>query len=168
VSLLIRAVMLMVCMSVPAYLVAANFAIFEPYLLPLRYVKARVEAVNDRVVVGPYADPADLVNLKGRGVSTVVSLLDPSVVYEKSLIEREASDAPQAGLRFVNLPIRTSEPLTSAVNQNSAQRLEMLFSDQPQGKIYIHGFLNAPRDVVWLANFRIRTRARFGRPDPRG
>jgi hypothetical protein len=153
--------MLMVCMSVPAYLIAANFAVFEPYLLPLRYVKAQTEAMNEHLVVGPYADPTDLANLKGRGVSTVVSLLDPSVVYEKSLIEREQSDAPQAGLRFVNLPIRRSEPLSSAVNQNSARRLELLISAQPQGKIYVHGFLNAPRDLVWLANFRIRTRARY-------
>lgn len=145
---LIRAAMLLVCMSVPGYLVAANFAIFEPYLLPLRFVKARTEAVNERVVVGPYADSTDLANLKGRGVSTVVSLLDPSVVYEKSLIEREASDAPEAGLRFVNLPIRKSEPLTSVVNRNSARRLELLFSAQPQGKIYVHGFLNAPRELV--------------------
>jgi hypothetical protein len=152
--------MLMVCMSVPGYLIAAHFAMFEPYLFPLRYVKARMEAVNEHVVVGPYADPADLANLKGRGVSTVVSLLDPTVVYEKSLIEQEASAAPQAGLRFVNLPIRKSEPLTSAVNQNSERRLEMLFSAQPQGKIYVHGFLNAPRDLVWLTNFRLRTRAR--------
>lgn len=145
---LIRVAMLMVSMSVPAYLVAANFAAFEPYLLPLRYAKARIEAVNVHVVVGPYADPADLADLKGAGVSTVVSLLDPSVVYEKSLIEREASEAPQAGLRFVNLPIRKSEPLTSAVNQNSARRLEMLFSARPHGMIYVHGFLNAPRELV--------------------
>jgi hypothetical protein len=162
VAYVIRAAMLLVCMSVPGYLIAAHFAAFEPYLLPLRYVKARMETVNDHLVVGPYADPADLADLKGRGVSTVVSLLDPSVVYERSLIEREASDAPQAGLRFVNLPIRKSEPLTSAVNQNSARRLEMLISAQPQGKIYVHGFLNAPRDLVWLTNFRIRTRARSG------
>jgi hypothetical protein len=155
--------MLMVCMSVPAYLIAANFGRFEPYLLPLRYVKAGMEPMNDHVVVGPYADPADLAGLKGRGVSTVVSLLDPSVVYEKSLIEREQSDAPQAGLRFVNLPIRSSEPLNSAVNQNSERRLELLISAQPQGKIYIHGFLTAPRDLVWLSNFRVRTRARYGR-----
>jgi len=155
--------MLMVCMSVPGYLLAANFAVFEPYLLPLRYVKARMVAVNEHVVVGPYADPTELANLKGSGVSTVVSLLDPSVVYEKSLIEREAADAPQAGLRFVNLPIRASEPLTSAANQNSEQRLEVLFSAQPQGKIYVHGFLNAPRDLVWLTNFKIRTRTRYGR-----
>jgi hypothetical protein len=159
---LIRAALLMVCLSVPGYLIAANFAAFEPYLLPLRYVKARMEAVNERIVVGPYADPTDLASLKGSGVSTVVSLLDPSVVYEKSLIEREASDAPQAGLRFVNLPIRASEPLDSAANQDSAHRLEMLFSAQPQGKVYVHGFLNAPRDLVWLTNFKIRTRARYG------
>lgn len=160
--MLIRAALLMVCLSVPGYLIAASFAAFEPYLLPLRYVKARMEAVNEHIVVGPYADPTDLASLKGSGVSTVVSLLDPSVVYEKSLIEREASDAPRAGLRFVNLPIRASEPLDSAANQNSAHRLEMLFSAQPQGKIYVHGLLNAPRDLVWLTNFRIRTRARYG------
>lgn len=165
-AFLIRAAMLIVCMSVPGYLIAANFAMFEPYLLPLQYVKAPPEAMNEHVVVGPYADPADLANLKGRGVSTVVSLLDPSVVYEKSLIEREQSDAPRAGLRFVNLPIRRSEPLTSAVNQNSARRLELLISAQPQGKIYVHGFLNAPRDLVWLANFRVRTRARSRDFDP--
>jgi hypothetical protein len=145
---LIRATMLMVCMSVPAYLVVANFAFFEPYLLPLRFAKARVEAVTTHVVVGPYADPADLADLKSAGVSTVVSLLDPSVVYEKSLIEREAAQAPEVGLRFVNLPIRKSEPPTSAVNQNSARRLEMLFSAPPRGMIYVHGFLNAPRELV--------------------
>ena len=145
---LIRAVLLMVCMSVPAYLLAANFAIFEPYLLPLHYAKARIEAVNIHVVVGPYADPADLVALKAAGVSTIVSLLDPTVLYEKSLIEREAARAFQIGLRFLNLPIRNSEPPTSAVNQNSARRLEMLFSAQPHGMIYVHGFLSAPRELV--------------------
>lgn len=145
---LVRAAMLVVCMSVPAYLTIANFAVFEPYLFPLRYMKAGVETVNEHVVVGPYAEPADLATLKASGVTTVVSLLDPSVVYQRSLIEREAADARRAGLRFVNLPIRGSEAATSAANRNSEQRLALLLSARPQEKIYVHGFLDAPRELV--------------------
>jgi hypothetical protein len=149
-AFLIRAAMLMVFMSVPAYLTAANFAVFEPYLLPLHFLKAGERAVTEHVIVGPYAGPADLAKLKGSGVSTVVSLLDPTVVYEKSLIEREAAQAPAAGLRFVNLPIRRSEALWSAANRNSTRRLRMIFSTERQDKIYVHGFLDTPGDVVAL------------------
>jgi len=148
VGYLIRAAMLMVCMSVPAYLLIASFAVFEPYLLPLRFLRSGVEPVNEHVIVGPYADAADLADLKEAGVTAVVSLLDPAVAYERSLIEREASDAPRAGLRFVNLPVRSSEPPTSPANRNSMQRLEILISAGPQEKIYIHGFLGAPRELV--------------------
>jgi hypothetical protein len=145
---LIRAAMLLVSMAVPAYLVIASFAIFEPYLLPLRYLKAGVETVNEHLVIGPYADLGDLTGLKESGVTTVVSLLDPSVVYERGLIERELSDAAQVGLRFVNLPMRRSEAPTSSVNRGSVQRLEALISARPPDKIYIHGFLDAPRELV--------------------
>ena len=149
-AFLLRAAMLMVFMSVPAYLAAANFALFEPYLLPLHYLKSGERAVTEHVIVGPYAEPDDLAKLKGSGVSTVVSLLDPSVVYEKSLIEREAAQAPAAGLRFVNLPLHRSEALWSAVNRNSTRRLRMILSTGRQEKIYVHGFLDTPRDVVAL------------------
>jgi hypothetical protein len=148
VAYLIRAAMLMVSMAVPAYLVIASFAIFEPYLLPLRYLKARVETVNEHLVIGPYADLADLASLKASGVTTVVSLLDPSVIYERGLIEREVSDVAQVGLRFVNLPVRGSEAPTSSMNRQSVQGLDALISARPADKIYVHGFLDAPRELV--------------------
>lgn len=149
-AFLLRAAMLLVFMSVPAYLAAANFAVFEPYLLPLHYLKAGEMAVSEHVIVGAYAGADDLAKLKGSGVTTVVSLLDPAVVYEKSLNEREAELAPGAGLHFVNLPIRRSEALWSAANQNSTRRLRMIFASQGQDKIYVHGFLDTPREVLAL------------------
>jgi hypothetical protein len=145
---LIRAAMLMVCLSVPAYLIVANLALFEPYLLPLRVLKANVETVDENVVVGPYADPEDLATLKGAGVTTVVSLLDPSIVYERSLLEREAAEVPGAGLQFVNVPLHRSEAPYSQDNRTSVRHLDLLLSTPPQGKIYVHGFLDAPRALV--------------------
>lgn len=149
-SYLIRAAMMMVFMSVPAYLAAANFALFEPYLLPLHLLKSAQQPVSEYVIVGPYPGPSDLARLKQSGVTAVVSLLDPSVVYEKSLLARESEDAPRAGLHFLSVPVRRSEALWSATNWNSARRLRMLFAAERHEKVYVHGFLDIPRDVVAL------------------
>jgi hypothetical protein len=136
----------------------ANFALFEPYLFPLQVLKSGVQIMDEHVVVGPYADLDDLAALKVAGVSTVVSLLDPSVVYERSLIEREAAEAPGAGLQFVNLPLHHSEPLYSQDNRKSVRQLDLLLSAPAQGKLYVHGFLDAPRNLVSRELLRARRR----------
>lgn len=148
VGYLVRGAMLLVCMSVPAYLVLAQFAHFEPYLFPLRYLKAEAVAVTEHVTVGPYPGAAELVALRRSGVTTIVSLLDPAVVYERSLIEREEAQARSAGLRFVSLPMHRGDAFGSAVNRPSEKRLGQLLAAGPLESLYVHGFLDAPREEV--------------------
>ena len=42
----------------------------------------------DGVLMGPYPVEEDFVELKRRGVTTIISLLEPNVPYEKVLIDK--------------------------------------------------------------------------------
>lgn len=144
----LRFAMLLVCLAVPAYLAAANYAYFEQYLTPLRYFKSKVEIINDHVMVGPYADEADLMALKGAGVTTVVSLLDPAVVYERSMLAQETQAAKKVGVRFISLPMHRNAPPGSLSNRLTERLLARALNGLTQEKFYVHGFFDAPRSLV--------------------
>lgn len=73
------------------------------FVQPWRAVRA--EAPVNGVLFGPYPVEADFADLKKRGVTTIVSLLKPSVPYEKVLLEKEQELAKRYGMTVQNFPM---------------------------------------------------------------
>ena len=64
----------------------------------------RTASVADDVLLGPYPVEADFIALKQRGVTTIVSLLDPNVPYEKVLLAQERERAARLRHDRAELP----------------------------------------------------------------
>lgn len=167
-SIYLRIGLFAVIMTGPAYAFLANFAIFEPYIYPLHMLQGKVRRVAPDLIVGPYPDYGLLASLNARGVTIVVSLLDPDLVYEKSLIKRERQLSATLGMSDYDFPMDSSEPPGSPLNSSAMAKVRMLIAEHPHAKIYIHCYLGKHRvgDVVAMlrrdsnSNGRMATSAR--------
>jgi predicted protein tyrosine phosphatase len=151
---LLRAALLVVFLSVPVYLVLLHFAAVEPYLYPLHRLQADATQVREGVLVGPYPDYARLGELQRAGYRTVISLLSPGILYERSLIERERGYAQALGLQFHDFPMSSEEPPDSPRNAAALRAIEGLLDASPGSATYIHCYLGKHRSrtvAQWLA-----------------
>lgn len=144
-GLLLRAVLLLVISSAPIYFALSNFAVFEPYLFPLHSLQGGVRQVTPNVIVGPYPDATLLTNLRHRGVTTVISLLDQNLIYEKSLIQRENALSNQLDITEYNTPMNSSQPSNSPLNATALARIQEILRNHPHDKVYIHCYLGKHR-----------------------
>jgi predicted protein tyrosine phosphatase len=151
---LLRAALLVVFLSVPVYLVLLHFAAVEPYLYPLHRLQADATQVREGVLVGPYPDYARLGELQRAGYRTVISLLSPGILYERSLIERERGYAQALGLQFHDFPMSSEEPPDSPRNAAALRAIAGLLDASPGSATYIHCYLGKHRSrtvAQWLA-----------------
>ena len=65
------------------------------FVQPWRAVRA--EAPVKGALLGPYPVEEDFADLKKRGVTTIISLLEPNVPYEKVLLPTEGRGARPTG-----------------------------------------------------------------------
>ncbi|MHB1174422.1 MAG: protein-tyrosine phosphatase family protein [Sulfuriferula sp.] len=144
-GVLLRVVLLMVIASAPVYFALSNFAVFEPYLFPLHSLQGRVRQVMPNVIVGPYPDVSLLTNLRHRGVTVVISLLDQNLIYEKSLIRRENALSSQLDITEYNTPMNSSQPSNSLLNATALTRIQEILRNHPHDKVYIHCYLGKHR-----------------------
>jgi hypothetical protein len=144
-GVLLRGALLLVILSAPVYFALSNFAAFEPYLYPLHSLQNGVRQVTPNVIVGPYPDMNLLTNLRHRGVTVVISLLDQNLIYEKSLIQRENALSSQMNFREYNAPMNSSQPSSSSLNAAALARIQTILRDHPNDKVYIHCYLGKHR-----------------------
>jgi len=152
---LIRALLVAVALFVPAYLILANFALFEPYLVPLHLAKSPVSNSGPRRY-GPFPDAGTLLSLQIQGYGTVVSLLDPGILYERGLEEQERRTTRALGMTYYNFPMRSDEPLDSPRNSAALKALSALLHDRPDARIYIHCYLGKHRSRAAQAQLEVR------------
>ena len=164
----LRVGLFLVIMTGPVYAFLANFAIFEPYIYPLHLLQGNVRKVEPNIIVGPYPDYGLLDSLNARGITIVVSLLDPDLVYEKSLINKEKQLAETLGMKDYGFPMDSSKRPGSPLNSRAMANVRLLIAEHPHAKIYIHCYLGKHRvwDVVSMlkqdgvSNGRMITTAR--------
>jgi len=68
---------------------AACWVLLNPCDPLTRLFQREISDVDARIVIGPYPSEADFRLLKSNSVDLVVSLLDPVIPYEASLLQRE-------------------------------------------------------------------------------
>lgn len=115
-------------------------------------------ADNDgRVLVGPYPIEHDFKNLKGAGVTKILSLLDPQDPYEKILLDREAGYARQYGMEFENHAMSadsaTPEEDLERVALTAAGSIKQYLVDEKH-KVYVHSYLTVRRTEAVEDNVR--------------
>lgn len=70
-----------------------------------RLFQRKISDVTTRIVIGPYPVERDFRLLAANRVTLIVSLLDPAIPYEKTLLEKEGRLALQYGMRLKNFPM---------------------------------------------------------------
>lgn len=97
------------------------------------------------VVVGPYPLEADFRNLKAAKVETIVTLLDPNLPYENTLLQREQEIAAKYGMKLYNFPLTSifGKKMGDSYQKN-AQAAADLIAKTP-GKVYLHCYLGMHR-----------------------
>lgn len=107
--------------------------------------RATKSAVQDNVMFGPYPVEADFVALKGRGVTTIISLLDSNIPYEKVLLAQERERAARYGMQVLNYPMASilgqSFGRDYMKNSQAAARAALA----ADGTAYIHCYLGLHR-----------------------
>ncbi len=101
-------------------------------------------AVED-VLLGPYPVEADFAALKQRGVTTIISLLEPNVPYEKVLLEQERERAARYGMTVKNFPMGSilGQKFGNDYAKNSKAAAEAAIA--ADGIAYIHCYLGLHR-----------------------
>ena len=101
-------------------------------------------AVED-VLLGPYPVEADFIALKQRGVTTIISLLEPNVPYEKVLLEQERERAARYGMTVKNFPMGSilGQKFGNDYAKNSKAAADAAIA--ADGIAYIHCYLGLHR-----------------------
>ena len=101
-------------------------------------------AVED-VLLGPYPVEADFAALRQRGVTTIISLLEPNVPYEKILLEQERERAARYGMTVKNFPMGSilGQKFGNDYAKNSKAAAEAAIA--ADGIAYIHCYLGLHR-----------------------
>ncbi|QNP41869.1 tetratricopeptide repeat protein [Lysobacter solisilvae (ex Woo and Kim 2020)] len=97
------------------------------------------------VLLGPYPVEADFVALKQRGVTTIISLLEPNVPYEKVLLEQERERAARHGMTVQNFPMGSilGQKFGDNYARNSKAAADAALN--ADGIAYIHCYLGLHR-----------------------
>jgi len=105
----------------------------------------RTATAAEDVLLGPYPVEADFVALKQRGVTTIISLLEPNVPYEKVLLEQEQERAARYGMTVKNFPMGSilGQKFGNDYAKNSKAAAEAAIN--ADGIAYIHCYLGLHR-----------------------
>lgn len=103
-------------------------------------VRGVVFTTEEGFTFGPYPDENELTMLKKEGYDGVITLLSPSVPFEKILLEKEIQAGEKVGLRIYSFPMRP----WIFENKDSIIKIKE-FVKTNQGKFYVHCYLGKHR-----------------------
>ncbi|GAB3344661.1 tetratricopeptide repeat protein [Lysobacter tyrosinilyticus] len=105
----------------------------------------RTTTAAEDVLLGPYPVEADFIALKQRGVTTIISLLEPNVPYEKVLLEQERERAARYGMTVRSFPMGSilGQKFGDDYAKNSRAAAEAAIA--ADGIAYIHCYLGLHR-----------------------
>lgn len=102
-------------------------------------------ASGSKLLTGPYPMENDFKTLRGEGVTTVVSLLNPAIYYESVLLDRERAMAEKYGMRLLNFPMSSilGQRFGSEYDVSSKGAAEAIMA--AEGRVYLHCYLGLHR-----------------------
>lgn len=113
-----------------------------------RLFASKISNIDAKVVVGPYPVERDFQLLKANGVEVIVSLLDPAIPYEATLLKQEEANARQFGIVLRNFPMSSimGKRFGNAYDQSASQAADTIAATA--GKVYLHCYLGVHRIKV--------------------
>ncbi|MHB1951525.1 MAG: hypothetical protein ACYCQK_08620 [Acidiferrobacteraceae bacterium] len=147
----LRILLVSVFIFYPVVLGLDYFYVFEPYLYPLHMLQGHIRPVGRNILIGPYPEFINLERLHNQGVSVVISLLDPRLIYEKGLVRQEQHEERELGMLSYNIPLDSYESPKSPRNAAHIREILALVHSLGDRKIYIHCYLGKHR-VMYVAN----------------
>lgn len=98
-----------------------------------------------RFIFGPYPVEPDFVALKKQGVSTIVSLLDPMLPYERVLLDQERERAQRYGMRVLNFPMASILGQSFGKDYVANSKAAAQAALRSRGVVYLHCYLGLHR-----------------------
>jgi Flp pilus assembly protein TadD len=113
-----------------------------------RMFQRTISDVNARIIVGPYPEDRDFELLKRNDVGMIVTLLNPAIPYENTLLEREKRAAAKYGIELKSFPMSSilGQRFGSEYDTNAAAAAEAIAT--APGKVYLHCYLGRHRIKV--------------------
>ena len=107
-----------------------------------------ISDVRARIIIGPYPAERDLRLLKDNGVVLIVTLLDPAIPYEATLLAQERERAARFGFTLENYPMSSvlGQRFGRSYDENAIQAADSIA--RSTGKVYLHCYLGMHRIQV--------------------
>ncbi|MFZ2507152.1 MAG: tetratricopeptide repeat protein [Steroidobacteraceae bacterium] len=121
------------------------WALLHPGGMWLQHWRAETSVVSSRFIFGPYPLEDDFVVLEEKGVSTIISLLDPSLPYEKILLAQERALAKQHGMEVLNFPMASILGQSFGKDYLANSKAAAQAAIDSNGVAYIHCYLGLHR-----------------------
>ncbi|TWI13612.1 tetratricopeptide repeat protein [Aerolutibacter ruishenii] len=100
---------------------------------------------SERIIFGPYPVEADFAFLKEKGVTTIVSLLNPDQPYERALLAQERGHAARHGMKVLNFPMGSILGHSFGKDYMANSRAAAEAALNADGAAYIHCYLGLHR-----------------------
>lgn len=108
--------------------------------LALKQVRSTLLETKFGYTFGPYPDEIEIENLKESGYEGIVTLLSPTIPFEKILLEKEIKTAKRLGMKIYSIPML---PWISG-NEEAITKLKEI-SRKDKNRLYIHCYLGRHR-----------------------
>jgi len=142
---LLRIIFIVVVAGYFFSMLATYFSYIEPYIFPLKMLQGEARPVTENIIIGPYPHEKDIEKLvKVNNVKVIISLLDPSIPFEESLLKKEKDIADKYGIKFYNVPIYFIR-LRSPANYAGVSKIRKIIEKHSGEKVYIHCYLGRHR-----------------------
>lgn len=107
--------------------------------------RAQETTISSRYIFGPYPLEEDFDRLKQHGVTTIISLLNPSVPYENVLLAQERERAQRYGIKVLNFPMGSILGQKFGEDYEKNSRAAAAAAIETKGVAYIHCYLGLHR-----------------------
>ena len=121
------------------------WALLHPGGLWLQHWRADKSVISSRFIFGPYPLEGDFPVLKGNGVTTIISLLDPDLPYEKVLLGQEQRLAKKYGMTVRNFPMASILGQSFGKDYLANSKAAAQAAIDSEGVAYIHCYLGLHR-----------------------
>lgn len=106
--------------------------------------RGEVQEVNERFTFGPYPEKDRIEELKNEGYDGVITLLNPTIVFEKQLLDKELKNGEEVGIEIISLPML---PWVGD-NKEAIEGIKYLIN-KDDSRYYVHCYLGKHRvDLV--------------------
>ena len=120
------------------------YNVYAPEHFPMSFVQGKVRKINEKVMLGPYPTEHELYRLRKKGVNKVISLMNPGMPFESSLVKIERKNAEAYGIEFINIPMSYLRP-GGEVNKKQLEKVLDEIIGSGDKVVYVHCYLGRHR-----------------------